>query len=419
MPQKKKKKQPQQIRRDPRSKTALDHAFMVIRKILRAYGFDPAIFDVFSKHQRRMMCRLQAESLRFKAEEGHHVPKRLVNFVAESTHRFMRNNYFGDESIGLTYLELATYGMAFATTVMNARELGIFRPEQADIFAGLAACFKDNRVVSDLLPVSTHLRKTVMMISKVNFRIYGFGWKIETLPWNDYISSTVRISSEEPKTTRFTYNNKERIAFRVRAGRNISTPAYDATLDRWFIYHINEDPYVYLEIYIQSHALYRAKERIDIFPAHQKNHYIMEPLLYMQEVSHSTSGRPLLDCYTKDGDSLVRFGYYPFVVRGTRLIVLTFLPLVSPDVPEGNILRRELGLQKEDTSFLEMDKLSFFLTVDFEQIPMLKRALKRSGIWSLVEYAAKRPDMQFPINQQKTQFVKKFFERKAEYDARS
>jgi hypothetical protein len=272
-------------------------------------------------------------------------------------------------------------------------------------------------VNSDLLPVSTHIRKAVMMISKVNFRIYGYDWKIESQKGKDYISSTVLISSEEPKMIRFTYKDKERTAFRIRAGRNITLPAYDAIIDRWFIHHREEYPFVYLDIFIQSHALQRTKERIDIIPAHQKNYYVMEPLLYMHRVSYAPSGRPLLECYTKDGDKIVRFGYFPFVIQKRRLIVLTFLPLVSEDVWEGDLLRRELGLQKEDTKFLEMDKLSFFLTVDFEQIPMLKRALERSGIWNLVQYAAKRPDMQFPINRQKTLLVKKFFERKAEYES--
>jgi hypothetical protein len=271
-------------------------------------------------------------------------------------------------------------------------------------------------VNSDLLPVSTHIRKAVMMISKVNFRIYGYDWKIENQKGKNYISSTVLLSSEEPKTIRFTYKEKERTAFRVRAGRIITIPAYDATIDQWFIYHREEYPFVYLDIFIQSHALQRAKERIDIFPAHQKNYYVMEPLLYMHRVSYSPSGRPLLECYTQDGDKIVRFGYFPFVIQKRRLIVLTFLPLVSDDVWEGYFLHKELGLQKEDTKFLEMDKLSFFLTVDFEQIPLLKRAMEQTGIRNLIQYAARHLDMQFQINRQKTLLVKKFFEGKAEYE---
>jgi hypothetical protein len=416
MHQKKKKKQPQQVRRDPTSKTAIDHTYKVIRKILQVYGLDPDIFDSFSKPYRRFLCSLRAEPPRFKVEEGHRVPGRLVNFVAESTLQFMRNNYFGDESIGLTYFELATYGTALSTMVTGAHNFVVFRPEHLEIFDRLAECFKDNHVNSDLGPVSTHIRKTVMMISKVNFRIYGYNWKIKTNGEKNNITSTVLLSSEEPKTIRFSYKGKERTAFRVRAGRVISIPAYDATIDRWFIFHRDEEPPVYLDIFIQSHALQRAKERIDIFPAHKKNHYVMEPLLYMHRVTQTPSGHSMLECYTQNGDDIVRFGYFPFIIQNRRLIVLTFLPLVSLNVWEGYSLCRQLGLQMEDTKFLQMDKLSFFLTVDFEQIPVLKKVLEQTGIWSLVQYAANNPNMQFQINPQKTQMVKQFFERKAEYE---
>jgi hypothetical protein len=420
MSQKKRKKQPQQVRRDTMSKTAIDHTYVVIRKILKAYGYDPDLLSSLSKQQRRLLCYLKAEPLRVKVEEGHRVPGRLVDFVSETTHRFMRNNYFGDRSIGLTFLELATYGMSFATVVMSARDLSIFRPDQLEIFDRLAETFTDNRVNEDLSPISTHIRKTVMMISKVNFRIYGHNWKIETLYNRDSIRSTVLLSSEEPKSIRFSYNEKERTAFRVRAGRNISTPAHDATIDRWFIFHKEENPYVYLDIYIQSHALQRAKERIDIFPAHQKNYYVMEPLLYMHRVSYTPTGRPMLECYTKNKDGhVVRLGYFPFVIQDRKLIVLTFLPLVSAEAWEGHFIRKQLGLHMEDTKFLEMDKLSFYLTVDFEQIPVLKQVLVQTGIWNLVRYAADNPDMHFKLDQKRTQMVKKFFDQKAEHERRT
>jgi hypothetical protein len=114
---------------------------------------------------------------------------------------------------------------------------------------------------------------------------------------------------------------------------------------------------------------------------------------------------------------MVRLGYFTFVIQGTKLIVLTLLPLVSEDTPAGSYLATHLGLQTIDTLFLGMDKLSFFLTVDFEQIPVLKAALVSTGIWPLVEYAARHPELGYVIDQKKTQMVKKFFERKIDLDA--
>jgi hypothetical protein len=398
------------------SKAYNEKAYTTIRKILQVYGFDPNLLDAFSKQQRRFLMFVTGEPFRFKAEEGHRVPRRLINFVAESTQRFLRTHYFGDESIGLTYFELATYGMAFSTTVQSEYECRTFPPEQLKIIDDLAACFDENRVRKDLDEVGSHIRHLMLMISKVNFRVYGFKWSIgyHHDEKKDCIRSEVRIFSENSKSIYFTYKNKDRVAFSVRAGRVSSHPTYDARIDRWFVTSEDDKKPVYLDIYIQSHALQRIKERMDIFPAHVRNFYAMEPLLYMHRVSKLPSGPSLFECYTKSGDTVVRFGYYPFVIRNKKLIVLSFLPIVSTDAMEGSILHRILGLQMEDTIFLGMDKLSFFCTVDFEQIPVLKQAMIDAHIWDLIVYISKHPDVNFSIDQKKTLMVKKFFEKKIE-----
>lgn len=413
---KKKKKQVQPMNRDNlSSKTSFDKAHAVIRKVLQAYGFDPDLLNAFTKQQRRFLCFLEADPPRFKVEEGSTVPRRLLDFASESAHRFMRTHYFGDESIGLTYLELATYGNAFAVTVLSLYEDQAYPPEQMEIINKLASCFEKGRVGKDLAAVGTHIRKTMLMLSKINFRIYGFTWLIRSDFATDSLKSTVYMSSEEPKVIRFTYNEKERIAFRVRAGRVIHEPPHDAKIDRWFILHKEEMP-VYLGIYIQSHALQRCKERMDIFPAHRRNCHIMEPLLYMHRVAKTPSGRPMLECYTEVDNTIVRFGYFPFIIQNKKLIVLTFLPLTAPDTMEGDYLRKHLGLETEDMKYLGMDKLSFFLAVDFEQIPLLKKALIKTNIWKLIQYATKDPDLNFSIDQKRTQMVKKFFEQKSEIE---
>jgi hypothetical protein len=381
------------------------------------YGFDPCLLDAFSKQQRNFLLSVAMEQTRFKVEDGHRVPRRLVNFVAESTQRFLRTHCFGDESIGLTYLELLNYGMAFSTTVMAEHESRTFLPEQLKIIDDLATVFDKDRVQNDLVTVGTHIRKAIMMISKVNFRVYGFDWRI----WihrkgrRYCMRSEVHLSSENSRSIYFTYKQKNRQAFNIRVGRIISRPAGGAQIDQWFITKENSQPPVLLDIYVQSHALQRIKERMDIFPAYMRNFYVMEPLLYMHRVAESPTGRQMLECYTMDGDAVVRFGYYPFVIQKNRLIVLTFLPLTSSESPEGDYLYKSLGLQMEDTLFLGMDKLSFFCTVDFEQIPVLKQALIDSGIWAFITYAAKHPDVNCTIDEKKTLLVKKFFDKKAEF----
>jgi hypothetical protein len=401
------------LHKSSNSKSFQEKAHVVMKKILKAYGLAPDTFDSFTRMQKGFLFCMPVEPLRFKVEEGHRVSRRLVNFMAESTHRFMRTHYFGDESIGLTHLEFSLYGLSLACMLEAAKTSEMFQPEQQEMLAGIAETISLKRVHEDLVTVGDHIRRVSMMISKVNFRIYGYNWKIKGSETDNGIVSTVTMSSESPISIYFKHNNKDRIAFRVRAGRVIDMPPHNARIDRWFIFHDEEDPPVYLDIYIQSHALQRAKERMDIFPAHKRNYYVMEPLLYMQEVETSPAGHPMFMCYFKSGDKIINLGYFPFIIQENRLIVLTFLPFIAGDTWAGAYLRGNLGLQIKDLAFLGMDKLSFFLTVDFEQIPVLRDALLVTGIFNLIEYAASDPEMNFVIDQKKTQMVKKFFEHKA------
>jgi hypothetical protein len=58
-----------------------------------------------------------------------------------------------------------------------------------------------------------------------------------------------------------------------------------------------------------------------------------------------------------------------------------------------------------------MDKLSFYMNVDVEQIPMLKNALIESGIWETKQMIDEANDYQIKYNEKKTFFVKDFFQK--------
>ena len=103
--------------------------------------------------------------------------------------------------------------------------------------------------------------------------------------------------------------------------------------------------------------------------------------LIFKKNENGTGHRPAPAC---DQDEQL-IGYFPFIVIDDKLILLTFLPLSSPNVPEGKLLHQEINLEKQDLSFLNMDKLSFYRQTDFEAIPQLKMALQKSGIWHLTQ----------------------------------
>jgi hypothetical protein len=406
-----KKNKPQKKSTDVRkrilNKRFIDKAYVAVKKVLRAYGLDPDMFDRLSKHQRNLFMQVETEPPKFRVVEGNRFPRQLVNMINTSVQQFMRNNYYGDESIGLTYLELATFGVSLYTQIMCIYDESdrSFPPEQMKIVDAIAEKFIETPIAEALVAVGEQLRKHMQMVSKVNFRIYGYSWEIPSDYGPGYIKSTVFLYSEECESIYFTYKNQRHKAFRIKAGQVSTTPAHNASIDHRYIFPERYGT-KYLDIYIQSHALQRIKERVDIFPAHKRNFYVMDPLLYMHRVEMSPSGQDMFECYCKD----TLFGYYTYIVQKNKIFVLTFLPALSPNTPKGYFLAKRFGLQKEDMNYLGMDKLSFFFTVDFSQIPVLHKALLEAGFGTLFTFA---PDdrLPFEIDIRKTLRVKKFFEK--------
>jgi hypothetical protein len=384
----------------------IDKAYTAIKKILRAYGLDPDIFDRFSKSQRNTFILCETQSPKFSVAEGYHVPHQLVALLNRSTHHFLRNNYYGDRSINLSYLELATFGVTLYCQILAVQNNNGFPPEQMKLVNDIAEKFAELPIYNALEDIGGHLRKSVQMISKVNFRIYGYRWDITSAAGDVCIKSAVSIYSEECESIHFPYKNNYHKAFRVKAGQVNSEPSHGATINQWFVFGKELDKVEYLDIYIQSHALQRVKERVDIFPAHRRNFYAMDPLLYMHKVVFGANRRAMFECYYDD----VLFGYYPFVVQGNKIFVLSFLPIASPGTPKGMLLAKHLNIQKEDVNYLGMDKLSFFFTVDFTQIPILHETLLKVGLAPLLNYVSE-DILPFERDAKKTLRIKHFFEK--------
>jgi hypothetical protein len=279
----------QNIRKRVLNKTFIDTANATVKKILRAFDIDAELFDQLSKNQRAHFIQAETYAPKFEIDDGSRIPRQLMDAISRSTHHFLRHNYFDAPSNELTYLDMVTFGIAFYLgfiEILDLRTLG---------------------------PIGTHVRKSVQMMSKVNFRIYGFNWDIPSSYGQGYYKTTIMLYSEKSEYIYFQYKNKYHKAFPVRAGRVHAMPFHAAHIDKWFIIpekYRHESKPKYLDIYIQSHALQRIKERVDIFPAHKRNFYVMDPLLYMHQLVFNSHDRAMFECFHKD----TLFGYYPFIV---------------------------------------------------------------------------------------------------------
>ncbi|MDR0724782.1 MAG: hypothetical protein LBF59_02060 [Prevotellaceae bacterium] len=403
------------------SATYLKSCYDVARRILQSLGEDASAFDSFTKRQKQDMFRIIVSPPRISVMPGHKVPKQYIRYVQEELIMHMKNVYF-DKKLEITWLDIIIVGQSMMLIFATDGFVATLSPSQRKIVDRLHILFETVLFAHIQNTIAEYIRMSLMILSQPNFRIYG-----QDLGGHHIMRSkvgfqqVVRITTHECQTLRFKYRNKERTAFRVATGQYISIPYTGATIALSKIFPgIKHDRL--LNIYIQSHAIHRFKERINTVYPTMRNEFFVLSLMFVQRIVRAPNGMQLIACIMPVENGEKTIGYFAFTIDGENLLVLTLLPLLSSSVPEGRVLYERLHLSSEDLKYLGMDKLSFFYEVDIEQIPTLKQVLYDELHLDYVHtvYNSFRLKNE-PFNEKKTLFVKNFFqkleERTVDYNA--
>lgn len=385
---KKKKKQPPlpSIKKDYEvTKTYFDNFSVVARKTLQVLDLDPALYDKFTKKQKIEMMKAKMDIPRVVVKDGHSVPRHYVKMIQQGMYEFMKFYPAGKPEIGLRYIDFVTYGMTFLMFVQFKGKSN--EPcEQAEVFKILMEKadidnmpFEDNLMLNYWYFVQIQLTG----ISKMNFRIYGMEWEWRELDNRMKFAGHIILTSIKPEKMYFNFRNKIRPAFRFNIGQFLSSkPTF---LDIPYNKIITESNQSYpLEVYIQSHALMRLKERLDTLAPVQRNLFLNSSLANT-EICTLNNGQLVIKCVGMKNQII---GYLPFTIIDKKLLVLSFLPLTSKNTPESQRLQKCLNISPEEINYLGMDKLSFFIDTNFDDIPRLKKAVIDAGLWHLTETEA-------------------------------
>jgi len=150
------------------------------------------------------------------------------------------------------------------------------------------------------------------------------------------------------------------------------------------------------DVYFQSHVLQRMHERLDCLYVNLQHHCLMQS--FLRPAVHRQSDGTLLVEAIMVGDKI---GYFVVDVQGSMLIVRTFLFLTNAGTPEGDKLRSLYGLQRRDTEFLAIDKLSAFLSDDLSITEVLHPLLEIIGYQPCSHFLTQYKE--FVLNNEKRQ----------------
>lgn len=193
------------------------------------------------------------------------------------------------------------------------------------------------------------------------------------------IESRIEISSVAPKSITVEIDGKSRPAMRLGWAFPFSGPVWvslkpslESIVSDFF-----NNPF---DVYIQSHALNRLIERIDCFwiGLVQFNMYVS----FLNAVITRDSNNNILVEYRFFG---IKAGYFRLDIIDGVFVVRTFLFVTNSGTPEGQLLEKNTGLQKQDKKYLTIDKLSSFMNSDVDENQDVQQIFKKSGCQCLLD----------------------------------
>ena len=138
-----------------------------------------------------------------------------------------------------------------------------------------------------------------------------------------------------------------------------------------------------LDVYIQSHALTRLEERLDVFKLSEPNSYLFSSFLE-PVIIKNFKGRTLI----KYGNFADTLGYLVAEVIDGAILIKTFLFITNDGTPEGEKLKELAGLSITGKKYFKIDTLSTFFFSDIEDDETLKELFINAGCESLFKIKA-------------------------------
>lgn len=294
----------------------------------------------------------------------------------------MEHICIGDPALKLTFYDYLTMGSQFGTFCSATYEEKQYC-EQAEVYKTIAEkviLLEDFGRNTLMRQYFEFLRELLGHLSQFNYRMYGFDLAFKQTRTRVMMAHYIQITSIECEKKAFIFHDKKRPAFRMLMPNFIESEVNYVNIRNNRVFE-NSTANKLLKLYIQSHALLRMKERLDILTIHEKNTYLINAVLFGKKIRLS-SGR---EAFEMQGKANHIIAYLPFMVQDDCVVILTVLPVTNSVTPIGKKLCETLCVTKAELEVCGMDRLSYFLRTDFDKIPRLKQALESNNLMYLTE----------------------------------
>ncbi len=276
---------------------------------------------------------------------------------------------------------------AFLTVGLTAFCMGHLIKEEdfvnaTKVKAALSSFCNDPEPYDETYNRLVHIFTTIgSCISNIGDHFYWMNYEIDLEEEGKFgITNRVEIHKDNHQSRQIILDGKKRPAVRLGWAQpcvGLQWTALDPSL--FGVSKSESDKPI--PVYVQSHALIRLSERMDsMIPSLAQHNMFLsfeEPRVFYDSYHN------LLIEYRIYG---IKAGYFRVDIVDGIAVVRTFLFLTQSGTPEGNLLWKNTGLQKLDTKFLALDRLSSFMTSDVGGNLQIRKIFQDSGCQSLLEF---------------------------------
>ena len=315
-----------------------------------------------------------------------HISSNELKLIGEKAQYYYRNDQIEFNTFQLTCYQLQLI-FCYATMVKIQKEKQIKDKTNKDLLDVTDAANKFFQVfcsqyLLDYFKIITQLCSPDKKYYSLNIRAAAI---LKTNPQKEYVNEVYGFPARKYMIE---VNGNKRPAFRM------AKPLGNAQHIAWLstdnsrlgdFYKGNKKE---LDIYIQSHALKRLNERLDLLDQDAINYALWKNTSSKFEFK-TYRNYLLLPFRVFD----IKIGYFVANIVDDQLLFSTFLFITHSCTPEGDRLKKISGLEKQDINYWHIDRLSTFVHLKEEKYPGLVQLFSEAGLDDLKELKNKDFDI--------------------------
>lgn len=348
-----------------------------------------SIYSCLSRKDIDIMYKYRCHPFRVVPAEGYCITGEILNDCQRFLVIWMQNQFF---TIQPNDVRISLYDFYSVAGTIWASQIYLGKDDRAEVV-------KLKNSLKEFVDHMTEFNDKANEILTGFLRTYCFMKSDirKTLYWVNYKLEMDKNKCRGPENILYLYsrsveNIKMKIDGIVRPVKPVcwalyNTPPSPMSIEKFFFTLRKEDTGKQINVYIQSHAVNRLSERIDCINTGLLQYYM-----------YSSIKNPKIFYFCNN--LLIEFqmfnskaGYFRADLFDDKIIIRTFLFITNNGTPECYKLQKNTGLKKLDIKYLEIERLSTFMSSDVGNNEEVRRILEESDCGCLVELYEKVKDI--------------------------